>query len=67
MALKGSEVIGEGRYHQGDSRLRTPVLSNPAAVSLIVCLYSTSRVALCILITGKSDDEKIEGYKVCAN
>lgn len=36
MALRGSEVIGEGRYHQGDSRLQTPVLSNPAAVSLIV-------------------------------
>jgi len=66
-ALRGSEVIGEGRYHQGDSRLQTPVLSNPAAVSLIVCLYFTSRVALCIPIAGKSIDEKIKGYEVCAN
>jgi len=66
-ALGGSEVIGEGRYHQGDSRLQTPVLSNPAAVSLIVCLYPISRVALCIHIAGKSNDEKIKGCEVCVN
>jgi len=40
-ALVGGEITGGNRYHQGDTKLQTPVLPSQSAVTLIACLGYT--------------------------